>query len=46
LLSPVLRWTGAKGVQGLADPAGFPVIGGRQPHPHGDGLEGRADKGR
>ena len=27
LFSPVLRWTGAKGVQGLADPAGFPVIG-------------------
>lgn len=27
LFSTVLRWTGAKGVQGLADPAGFPVIG-------------------
>jgi STE24 endopeptidase len=27
LFAPVLRWTGAKGVQGLADPAGFPVIG-------------------
>ena len=27
LFAPVLRLTGAKGVQGLSDPAGFPVIG-------------------
>jgi STE24 endopeptidase len=27
MFAPVLRWTGAKGVGGLADPAGYPVIG-------------------
>lgn len=27
LFAPVLRLTGAKGIQGLSDPAGFPVIG-------------------
>ena len=27
LFAPVLRLTGARGVQGIADPAGFPVIG-------------------